>query len=423
MLNLNQLQRRFVDLTLGFCAALLTIPLSSVEADDILIDNSQLPTTGLVAAPLVTIRPVTTASGAVILSEIQFTKDLIVRSAISFPEVRERLEEEGITDLNAISMDDFVAVIRSSAYPDRYLYGASASPRSTAPYPPTKSIYAQEGLHVWDARTLTNMVVTGVVNTESVNMSTIGGKEVEWVKIDDEYVESLKEIYLTYWHLKGEGSPADVGVIFTGLRDDVMRYDALQRSILENIGEITFGVPVTYTATEKGLAVPLSIRKRYDVYWADLVVTYRDIDIGDLVEMVFNVAVPEGSVALKLIPLRFGIEVSQSRRIGTPEVGVKYQGAQISVGEYFSQTVAYKFLKPTVEAYGEGERRFSWKMTGEAIGGGSHRFATIIGVPKGAPQVDFAFSGHVRLRKSFIGEWYDGELVAGTDFWVVPVSF
>jgi hypothetical protein len=96
---------------------------------------------------------------------------------------------------------------------------------------------------------------------------------------------------------------------------------------------------------------------------------------------------------------------------------------EISVGEYFSQTVAYKSLKPTVEAYGEGERKFSWKMTEEAIAGGSHRFAAIIGVPRGSPEVDFAFSGHVRLRKSFIGEWYDGELVAGTDSWVVPVSF
>ena len=154
-----------------------------------------------------------------------------------------------------------------------------------------------------------------------------------------------------------------------------------------------------------------------------MVVTYREVDPRDVAEMAFNAAVPEQSVALKLIPLRFGVEVSRGEKEAMPEMGIEYGGAKVSVGEYFSQTVSYKYLKPTIEAYGEGERRFSWRITEEAVSGGSHRFAVILGVPKGTPQIDFAFSGHVRLRKSFIGEWYDGELIAGTDPWVLPVSF
>jgi hypothetical protein len=135
------------------------------------------------------------------------------------------------------------------------------------------------------------------------------------------------------------------------------------------------------------------------------------------------VAVPENSVALKLIPLRFGVEVTRSENTGIPEMGIEYGGAKVSVGEYFSQIVAYGYLKPTIEAYGEGERNFSWKITGEAVSAGSHRFAAILGIPKGVTTIDFAFSGHVRLRKSFIGDWFDGELIAGTDSWVLPVSF
>jgi hypothetical protein len=155
----------------------------------------------------------------------------------------------------------------------------------------------------------------------------------------------------------------------------------------------------------------------------DLAVTYHGVDPEDLAEMAFNVAVPEGSVALKLVPLRFGVEVARGEEKAVPEIGIEYGGASLSVGEYFSRTVSYRYLKPTIEAYGEGQRRFSWKMKGEAINAGSHRFATILRVPKGAVDVELAFSGHVRLRKSFIGEWFDGELVAGTGAWIVPVSF
>ena len=139
--------------------------------------------------------------------------------------------------------------------------------------------------------------------------------------------------------------------------------------------------------------------------------------------MAFNVALPEGSVALKLVPLRFGVELTRTQEASAPELGVEYGGVKVSVGEYFSRTVSYSYLKPTIEAYGEGQRQFSWKMKDEAINAGSHRFAAILGVPKGVSDLDFVFSGHVRLRKSFIGEWYDGELVAGTGAWIVPVSF
>ena len=76
--------------------------------------------------------------------------------------------------------------------------------------------------------------------------------------------------------------------------------------MLENIGEITFGFPIIYTADEMDLQIPSSISKSYDLYWVDLVVTYYGVDPEDLAEMAFNVAIPEGSVALKLVPLRFG---------------------------------------------------------------------------------------------------------------------
>jgi hypothetical protein len=408
---------------LGLSAALLHAPSSTTQADEILIDNSQPPASGVIAAPLVTVRPVTTAAGSVYLANTKITKDLIVRSASVFPEVQLKLQQIGVSDPAAMSIADFVSAVRSSDYPGRYLYNAATPAEAHTPSPVITSNFEEGQWNVWDARTLTNMVVTGVVDTDTVMTSTRDGNEVQWVKIDERYAGSLGDIYHKFWYLRGENPPNDVGRIFTSITDDVAQYDALQRSILENIGEITFGLPIVYTSEEKKLDIPESIRRSHDVYWIDLVVTYRDVDPSNLAEMAFNVAVPERSVALKLIPLRFGIEVSRGESAGIPEIGIEYGGAKVSVGEYFSQSVAYKYLKPTVEAYGEGERIFSWKITGEAVSAGSHRFAAILGVPKGTTAVDFVFSGHVRLRKSFIGEWFDGELIAGTDSWVLPVSF
>jgi hypothetical protein len=253
--------------------------------------------------------------------------------------------------------------------------------------------------------------------------SNVDGDMVQWYKIDDKYAQSIDNIYRNLLFLKNVSTPTDARVVFAAIKDDVTQYDALQRSFLENIGEITFGTPVVYTAKEKNLIIPESIRRSHDVYWIDLVVTYRVPDPKDLVEMAFNVAVPEQSVALKLIPLRFGVEMNRSVKEGVPETSIEYGGTKVSFGEVFSDTVVYTFLKPTIEAYGEGERKFSWKMSGEAVSAGSHRFVAILEVPRGTKNVDFAFSGDVRLRKSFIGEWFDGDVIAGTDSWVVPVNF
>ena len=423
MPNRNHLQLTRLSSILSFCGALLYITPSTTNADEILIDNSQPIATGFVAAPLVTVRPVTTTAGSAYLANTKITKDLIIRSASSFPEVQWELREMGVSDPTTMSIADFVAAVRSSDYPNRYLYNAATPAGSSDLSPAIRSHYEQGEWNVWDAKTLTNMVVTGVVDTDTIMVATLDGDEVEWFKMDEKYASSLGNVYQGLLFLRGDHPPTDVGLVFASITEDVAQYDALQRSILENIGEITFGFPIVYTSDERKLAVPASIRRSYDVYWIDLAVTYRNVDPSAIAEMAFNVAVPEHSMALKLIPLRFGVEVSRSENAGVPEMGIEYGGAKVSVGEYFSQTVAYRYLKPTIEAYGEGERNFSWKITGEAVSAGSHRFAAILAVPKGSAAIDFAFSGHVRLRKSFIGEWFDGELIAGTDSWVLPVSF
>jgi hypothetical protein len=90
---------------------------------------------------------------------------------------------------------------------------------------------------------------------------------------------------------------------------------------------------------------------------------------------------------------------------------------------FFNQSVSYTYLKPVIAAYGLRENKFSWTIRGEALRAGSHKFVAVVGVPKHSEGVGLAMSAHVRLKKNWLGEWYDGEGIAGTDARETYVSF
>ena len=207
------------------------------------------------------------------------------------------------------------------------------------------------------------------------------------------------------------------------LQEEIREYDALAKSILENVGDITFGKPVVYKATEKDPVVPESINHEFDVYWLDLRATFREMDQEEIDEMVINYATPRGTVALELIPLQYSQEFAVSKEFGAPEISVELGGNVLTVGEFFRKTVAYKELKPTVVAFGLGETRFSWALRDQAVRAGSHKFVAIVGVPKGSEGVDIAMSGHVRLKKGVFGGLLGGGGIAGSDAEVVSLSF
>jgi hypothetical protein len=170
------------------------------------------------------------------------------------------------------------------------------------------------------------------------------------------------------------------------------------------------------------LVLPESIDRQFDVYWLDLAVTFHGFHPDDLAEMVVNFAVPEGSVALDLVPLQFGKPIDVTQKVA-PEIGVEYKGAKVTVGKIFEQTVSYTYLRPTISAYGLRERVFSWAIRDAAVRAGSHKFVAVVGVPKDKDRIELAMSGHVKLKASWLGAWYDGELVAGTDPQIIPIAF
>ena len=266
------------------------------------------------------------------------------------------------------------------------------------------------------------MFATGVLDINNVSFVNTPQGVIETIGFDSDYGPKVGEIYGRLLLIVSSPT-AEISRYLSLLQDEVRQYDALAQSILQNVGDITFGKPIVYRATEKDLKIPESVGYDFDVYWLDLRATFREMDADQIDEMVINYAMPEGTVALELIPLQYSQEIAVSSDLGTPEVGIEVGDTSLTVGEFFRKTVAYKYLKPTVVAYGLGETRFSWALRDEAVRAGSHKFVAIVGVPKGSAGVDMGMSGHVRLNKGVLGNLLGGGGIAGTEAQVVSVSF
>jgi hypothetical protein len=202
------------------------------------------------------------------------------------------------------------------------------------------------------------------------------------------------------------------------LKDDVRNYGELEKSLLRDMGEITFGWPVVYTAKEMNLILPASITRKFDTYWLELSTTFRELSARNLEEIAINFAVPDGSLALELVPTVVTIPIFKEKEIKTPDIGVGIRGAMVTVGEVFRQTVSFTYLKPIVEAFGLRENRFSWSLRDQAVRAGSHKFVAVIGVPKGKDGIEIAMSAHIK-SKSYL---FSGD-IAGTEVQTMWVDF
>jgi hypothetical protein len=404
-----------------FALTMLAAHPGTALSNEIIIDNTPFNTLNApIAQPVIAIRPIADISPVVAanLSDFHISKTLIINSAKQFPEITDTAAALGY-DLDSVTFDQLREVIDRSGYRNKYLYrpGQFTTYSSNVVTSDISSDW-----RYWDATTITNFVSTGVINTSDVTLRRYGDKNIETVRLNKDYAPILSHLYEYLGMARSQPIP-NVAPWLVSLQDDVRQYTPLQESLLQSIGEITFGIPIVYSASEKGLAIPESLRKKYDVYWVDFAVTFRGMNPKGLAEMVVNYALPEGSVAIEIVPLEYGVDESHQESVNAPDVGIDYGGAKITVGEFFKTTVSYKYLRPTVIGYGLGQRTFSWQLEDEAIRSGSHRFAAIIGVPKNTHEVDIAMSGHVRLRQSFAGEILGGEAIGGTRPFLVPVTF
>lgn len=163
-------------------------------------------------------------------------------------------------------------------------------------------------------------------------------------------------------------------------------------------GQVTFGKPVVYTAAEKKLVLPSSLTASGEVYWIELAVSFREVEIAKFERFTFSVTAQAGIIAVELIPLRFEKGVETKRTVASPDIKIKYGEGAVEIGRVFEQQIVYTSLKPTIVAGGLQESDFSWSMMDDAMQPGARRFVAVIQVPKGRRSVSLQLQGSGTLK-------------------------
>jgi hypothetical protein len=154
------------------------------------------------------------------------------------------------------------------------------------------------------------------------------------------------------------------------------------------IGKADFGKPIIVPSREKHLAVEPSTLSQYEVYWVEFAFT-PDEDVSKYSsEMSITISLAgTDSIALQLLPMRFGTIEDHTERSGTPELSFEQGGKKVSIGKVYEQSVEYSFLKPTIMARGLQASNFGWILKDSMVDPSAKRFVAILGVPKGTREL------------------------------------
>lgn len=186
----------------------------------------------------------------------------------------------------------------------------------------------------------------------------------------------------------------------------------LQKALMVDLGNATFGKLRIQSAKEAGFTVDERLAKNNDIYLFKVAVTLYDLPSGSVDELSFRVDCSNVCTAWELAPMRVVVIDEKTKTANTPTI--KIEGVEI--GEFFRVSVVSKNLRPQIIAYGLQEDRFSWSLKDEAIGSGSFTFAAALGVPKGTKSFTIQRSVAVKTAGNFIteGGWASTENMSET---------
>jgi hypothetical protein len=180
--------------------------------------------------------------------------------------------------------------------------------------------------------------------------------------------------------------------------------DNIKDVVFEQKNIVTFGTPIVDAPIGSNSKVPKLISEKYDIYIIQLAMTWRDLPREDLNELGFLVEAPSDTIALALMPLKYGIQVEEksATRISP---SVEALGVKVDLGDIYGRDISFNYLKPTIQAYGLQESHFSWTLRDQAVLPGAERFVCAIGVPKHSKQLTLVMSAYAR--------WPAGMFIAG----------
>ena len=119
-----------------------------------------------------------------------------------------------------------------------------------------------------------------------------------------------------------------------------------------------------FTAAEKSLKVEPSLLRKYDIYWMQLAISPTEELIQNIDELRYDITIDNPNVlAMAIVPERVGTEINNTDKAAVPTVKV----GDVEVGEVFSRTVEYKYIRPTILGHGLQTSSFGWIFTGKSL--------------------------------------------------------
>src|SRR5262249_25521719 len=160
----------------------------------------------------------------------------------------------------------------------------------------------------------------------------------------------------------------------TKLVDTSIKDNPISKSVMFSRSKISYGEPLVRYQDELELKMPRYDSDRFDVYWIEFGVTYEDMDLSEIQELIFGVSLPPSCVEVEIAPVRVGRETHVEEERKTPEIGIGVGDAVLTVGEFYGVKLSYDFIKPTIVGFGKRQTKVHWSITDDAISLGSHTF-------------------------------------------------
>jgi hypothetical protein len=224
------------------------------------------------------------------------------------------------------------------------------------------------------------------------------------LSLNTRFANDIQAVYFPIKSISRMGAEAERLPAANSAIREALTNPGVAATLLINLGEAGLGQPLPFTAKDKSLNVEPSLTRRYDIYWIDLAFSPSEELLGNATELRYDIAMlDDDTIALDLLPMRFGREVGEKDGMSVPSIKV----GSVEVGEMFSRTVEYKRLLPTVLSHGLQTQTFGWTFTGDSLDASAKRMFAVIGVPKGTKQVKTRITLEAKCREyaGFASEW------------------
>jgi hypothetical protein len=395
-------------------AMLFMSPCRAADGTDLLVENSpqKIPEGTIKAtlrgANIVTTSPMFLESAA---SGVTVPTDVVVATVKANPYLRRALKLPN--NPQEITFSDIASATRFAGDVDvptiAWTNSAIKGPYCGVPKKDAKESWKKltcDDSAKYNSEVIAKLLVFDGLDTSKTIIHNIGGTYSDYVAIRPNYADALiagnETMYKINNTIQNKGSSsfnAETSADFAKFTSNSFSEKISKVAFLSD-RNVTFGSPYVETSTEAKLTLPQEISANFDVYVLHLAMTWRELPQYDLDELDYYVALPNGSIALELMPLRYGIKVEQKE--GTQiSPSVEVAGVKVELGLIYGRDVSFTYLRPTIQGYGLQESQFSWSMRDQAVQPGAEQFLCAVGVPKRSKQISLLMSASAHWSGAF----------------------